>query len=188
MKRIVFLCIITFCSLVAFDCAQASSLDDLYRDIIRSDNRGYLPLFVKNRKAPDFLMEIEGYEPQKTSSLDGLLSVNLSNDFRQRVESQRLEEEQWLKTIDAVKKDQVTPLELSEITQRVANQDPQATEILAWMYTKGIGVSADFIEAFHLYKKAAQLNVANADKNAMIVYHAMNKEQRKLVKTSFRPL
>ena len=34
---------------------QASSLDELYRDIMRSDNQGYLPLFVKNRKTPDIL-------------------------------------------------------------------------------------------------------------------------------------
>ena len=38
---------------------QASSLDDLYRDVIRSDNDGYLPMFVKNRSMPDVLVEEE---------------------------------------------------------------------------------------------------------------------------------
>ena len=188
MKRINFVCIALLGLFLSFDDAQASSLDDLYRDIIRADNSGYLPLFVKNREIPNFLLEIEGYELQKNSSEKDIPPINLSNDFRHRMEVKKLKEELWLKTIESVKKDQVTPLELNEISQRVANQDPQATEILAWMYIKGIGVTTDFIEAFHLYKKAAQLNVANAEKNAMIVYHAMNKEQRRIVNTGFSPL
>ena len=40
--------------------ALSASLDELYRDIIRSENKGYLPLFVKNREIPDILVEKEG--------------------------------------------------------------------------------------------------------------------------------
>lgn len=186
LKKLSAACLACF---LGIEAAHALSLDDLYRDIIRSDNRGYLPLFVKNRKTPDFLLEIEGYEmPKKSPSATTLPAVNLSNDFRQRLDTEKFKEEQWLKTVEAVKKNQVTPLELTEITKRANDSDPQATEILAWMYAKGIGVSPDFIEAFHLYKKAARLNVANAEKNAMILYHAMNKEQRELVKTTLKPL
>ena len=36
---------------------SANSLDELYRDLIKSDNEGYLPLFVKNRKVPDILTD-----------------------------------------------------------------------------------------------------------------------------------
>lgn len=39
--------------------ASATSLDELYRDIVRSDNQGYLPMFVKNRSIPDVLIEEE---------------------------------------------------------------------------------------------------------------------------------
>ena len=38
---------------------QATSLDDLYRDVIRSNNSGYLPLFVKNRHIPSGMPDDE---------------------------------------------------------------------------------------------------------------------------------
>ena len=37
----------------------AASLDELYREIIRDDNQGYLPIFVKNRNQPELLFEDE---------------------------------------------------------------------------------------------------------------------------------
>ena len=75
-------------------------------------------------------------------------------------------------------------IELDDITTRVKDEDPKATEVLAWMYTNGVGVSKDFVEAFNLYKKAAQLNVNNAEKNAIIVYKSMNEEQRRRIKNN----
>ena len=163
--------------------AQAASLDELYRDIIRSDNRGYLPLFVKNRKIPDSLFNAEGLNLPRKSNVDSLSDpIKLSNDFKQRIASAKENRDQWDRTIAAVKSNQVTPLELNDITTRVNENDPVATEILAWMYTRGVGVTPDFIEAFHLYKKAARLNVANAEQNALIVYKAMNEEQRRQLK------
>ena len=165
--------------------AQASSLDDLYRDIIRSDNRGYLPLFVKNRKTPDFILDLDGLKQETLSTpTTKSPSIKLSNDFKQRLNQAKARQEQWLKTIAAVKSNQVTPLELSDINARVKENDPKATEILAWMYTTGVGVTPNFIEAFNLYKKAAQLNVANAEKNALIVYKAMNEDQRRQLRNN----
>ena len=179
--------LLTFvCCLFAWNTAQASSLDELYRDIIRSDNRGYLPLFVKNRKVPDALFETEDYQkPHKTAPEDNIPPIKLSNEFKQRLETAKERQEQWIKTISAVKSNQVTPLELNDITKRVNENDPYATEILAWMYTTGVGVTPDFIEAFNLYKKAAHLNVAHAEQNALIVYKAMNEEQRRQLKNKF---
>ena len=142
---------------------RASSLDELYRDIIRSDNRGYLPLFVKNRTAPDDLLLTE-------EDLAGVAEIPSTSV------------DQWLKTIAAIKSNQVTPLELNDITARVKENDPKATEILAWMYAKGVGVAKDFVAAFNLYKKAAALNVANAEENALTVYKSMSEEQRRKVK------
>ena len=173
------------CLLLSGANAQASSLDELYRDIVRSDNRGYLPLFVKNRKMPDFMLDLEGFKPAKTlSPEEKTTAIKLSNDFKQRIGVAKARQEQWLRTIAAVKSNQVTPLELDDITKRVKENDPKATEVLAWMYTTGVGVSPDFIEAFNLYKKAARLNVNNAEKNALIVYKAMNEDQRRRLKNS----
>ena len=56
MKQIVF---IILSLMFAAPESSANSLDELYRDIIRSDNQGYLPMFVKNRDIPDIL--VAGY-------------------------------------------------------------------------------------------------------------------------------
>lgn len=182
-----------FVSLAAVIYAEAafatSSLDDLYRDIIRSDNRGYLPLFVKNRNMPDLLIEeedlaaVKEIAPSKSGATNAE-SVKLSTPLKARSALMKARQIQWLKTVAAVKSNQVTPLELNDITTRVKENDPKAIEILAWMYTNGVGVSADFVEAFNLYKKAASLNVANAEKNALVVYKSMNEEQRRRIKNN----
>ncbi len=168
--------------------AAAPSLDDIYRDIIRSDNRGYLPLFVKNRQAPVLLAEeedaLKAVAPVKSSASPESNVIKLSNDIKQRNALLKARQLQWLKTIAAVKSNQVTPLELNDITSRAKENDPKAIEILAWMYTKGVGVSADFVEAFNLYKKAARLNVANAEKNALNIYKSMNEDQRRRIKNN----
>ena len=168
--------------------ASAITLDELYRDVIRSDNSGYLPLFVQNRKAPnvvlgeDELSELKRPVEKKEEYKSDVL--NLTNDVGERVKEAKERQLQWIKTIDAIKSNQVTAVELDDITSRVQEEDPKAIEIMAWMYTNGVGVSKDFVEAFNLYKKAAQLNVANAEKNAFIVYKSMNEEQRRRIKNN----
>lgn len=167
--------------------ASASSLDDLYRDIIRSDNRGYLPLFVKNRNAPVTLASEEdfsNFKEEELSPADAPETVRLSTQVKNRNALAKARQLQWLKTIAAIKSNQVTPLELEDVTSRAKENDPKAIEILAWMYTKGVGVSKDFVEAFALYKKAAQLKVANADRNALLVYRSMTEEQRRKIKNN----
>lgn len=166
--------------------AKSASLDDLYRDVIRSNNSGYLPLFVKNRQAPSALLDDEQMKnaplPEDPKLANPNISVNLSADFRENSALVKARYNQWLKTIAAVKSNQVTPLELDDIYTRVQENDPKATEILAWMYTKGVGVATDYVEAFNLYKRAALLNVANAERNALVIYKAMNETQRRLIK------
>ncbi len=183
MKHISFFALVSIFLLFGQN-GHCSSLDELYRDVIRSDNQGYLPLFVKNRKTSDFnWLDEENFKnlPQeKISPLkDTKGPMSLSREYSNPSALEKSKQQQWLKAIAAVKTNQVTPLELNEITSRVKENDPKATEILAWMYTKGIGVSKDYVEAFNLYKKAASLNVANADKNAVIVYNSMSEEQKK---------
>ncbi len=189
MKRSIALTIMALTCLFPACAFSASSLDELYRDIIRSDNQGYLPLFVKNRTVPgDILINEESISSLKHLEPATLKNnhppVNLSNTYGKDSVLAKAKQQQWLKTIAAVKSNQVTPLELNDITSRVEANDPKATEILAWMYTKGVGVNANFITAFNLYKKAALLNVANAEKNALIIYKSMNEEQRRQLKNS----
>lgn len=187
MKHFTILIATSFFLNLSANMSFASSLDELYRDIIRSDNRGYLPLFVKNRQSSDNLLideqdinSLQHIEPNKSGFSPA--PIKLSNSYGKASVLAKAREQQWLKTIAAVKSNQVTPFELNDITSRVKENDPKATEILAWMYTKGVGVTTNFITAFNLYKKAAALNVTNAEKNALLIYQSMSEEQRRQLK------
>ncbi len=176
-------------SYIASFSAQASSLDELYRDIVRSDNQGYLPLFVKNRDIPDILIEEEllkqNLPTTRQNSKEPVSDVvNLTNDRLKREQAIAAANKRWQETIVAVRENRVTPIELQETTSRVQKEDPHATEILAWMNARGIGVPLNLIEAFALYQQAAALHVPNATENALKVYQAMNPQQRRNLKSA----
>ena len=161
--------------------AHATSLDEIYRDLVRSDNSGYLPMFVKNRNAPDFLLDDEAAKqimpPTETKTID-MKAVNLESERLNREAALKAARLKWQNTLLAVKNNHVTPVELEEIQKHVNDNEPQAVELFAWMFARGIGVQTDLIRAFHLYRKAAALNVPNANNNAAQVYKAMTREQR----------
>lgn len=169
--------------------SHAMSLDEIYRDVIRSNNSGYLPIYVKNRNAPQFLLDEEKLkdaqevppvinEPQKNMIID-------FEDYRlQREQEEKAKTQRWLKAIEAVKKNNVTPLDLKEIESKEELDDPTATEILAFMYARGIGVKMDLIKAFKLYRKAERLNIPNAKENAIKVYKVMTPDQRAKLNTA----
>lgn len=168
-------------------CGNASSLDDLYRDIIRSDNQGYLPLFVKNRKMPDILgtgslVQTASTDATQTKPASDDNGISLVNPIPEKEAAQRAKQLKWKQTLKAVEQNRITPLELDEIYYRIRLNDPKAVEVLAWMYTKGVGVQIDYVEAYKLYRKAAALNIPKAQENARLVYGAMNEEQRKKLK------
>ena len=177
-KNIFFL--LTLCFLCSS--AQAASLDTLYRDVIRSDNDGYLPLFVKRRSEPDILSEEKILQkvqlPQTKQNETQSTPLNLINDSIQKKALKRARQLKWEQTIKAVQENRVTPVDLEEINYRARLNDAKAVEILAWMYTNGVGVKQDLPKAFLLYRLAEKLHVTNADKNAIIVYKAMPPEQR----------
>lgn len=159
---------------------QAAGLDEIYRDIVRSDNRGYLPMFVKNRNTPDFLLEDEimkKVEVKETKAED-IKAVNLENERKKREAALLAEKQKWQETLTAVRTNRVTPVELEEIQKRVDKNQADAVEIYAWMNARGVGIQPDLVKAFNLYQKAASLNVPNATKNAAQVYKIMTPVQR----------
>ena len=164
--------------------AQATSLDEMYRDIIKSDNHGYLPMFVKNRHAPEFLFDNSvNQAPVVEEEVVEDITINLINERKLKKEQEIADKIKWDNTISAIANNKVTPVELEEVSVRVENNNAKATEVLAWMYTKGVGVKTDFIEAFQLYQKAIVLQVPNAKENAAEIYKAMSKEQKEVIVT-----
>lgn len=169
--------------------SHAMSLDEIYRDVIRSNNSGYLPIYVKNRNAPQFLLDEEKLkDAQEVPPVINVPQKNMIIDFEdyrlQREQEEKAKTQRWLKAIEAVKKNNVTPLDLKEIESKEELDDPTATEILAFMYARGIGVKMDLIKAFKLYRKAERLNIPNAKENAIKVYKVMTPDQRAKLNTA----
>ena len=169
--------------------SHAMSLDEIYRDVIRSNNSGYLPIYVKNRNAPQFLLDEEKLkDAQEVPPVINEPKKNMIIDFEdyrlQREQEEKAKTQRWLKAIEAVKKNNVTPLDLKEIESKEELDDPTATEILAFMYARGIGVKMDLIKAFKLYRKAERLNIPNAKENAIKVYKVMTPDQRAKLNTA----
>lgn len=180
--------ILSLCLFCAFSgLAEAASLDEMYRDIVRSDNSGYLPMFVKNRSLPDVLMEEEILkklppEVQTQVPNPAPAPINLTNDRAAREAAAAAAQQRWVNALQAVQYNQVTPLVLEEIHTRVTLHDPKAVEVLAFMNARGIGIQTNLPRAYELYQLAAKLGVPKAAENAKAVYRAMNADQRRTLR------
>ncbi len=164
--------------------AQAAGLDEIYRDLVRSDNRGYLPLFVKNRHAPNIydeeIINSEVIKPLviDAQTLQNLEDINLVNERQRRSAEREAAELRWQQVLKNVQNGYVSSVELEELLKREMNNNPHAVDVLGWIYARGIGVKPDFVKAFNYYKKAAVLKVPNATENAVKVYRAMSPEEK----------
>lgn len=169
---------------------QAMSLDEIYRDVVRSDNKGYLPMFVKNREAPDFVVGTDDLKDvpaekaeDKSPIKPDLEIVKFENQRKIHEEEVRKKWAAWNRVIQNVKAGKVTAAELRELEVKAGENNPQAVEILAWIYAKGVGVKPDLIKAFRLYMHAEDLGVAGAKLNAAKVYKAMPRQMREQLVT-----
>lgn len=165
--------------------SQAMSLDEIYRDVVRSDNRGYLPMFVKNREAPDFVVDKSALKEVPEPKFDNNSPINPDLEIVNFENQRKIHEEQvrqkwaaWNKIIQNVKKGKVTAVELRELEVKAGENNPQAVEILAWIYAKGVGVKPDLVKAFRLYMQAENLGVPDAKLNAAKVYKVMPRQMR----------
>ncbi len=158
---------------------QAASLDEIYRDIVRDDNSGYLPIFVRNRNRPELLFEDKlPKEEIKTEKKQEQPIVKLIDERKIKQDAIKAEEERWQNTIKAIQTNNFTAKELKILDKYVAKDNAKAVEIKAWMLAKGHGVKPNLVESFLLYRKAEKLGVKDARKNAAQVYRAMNRDQR----------
>lgn len=188
MKKLAFFTLLAFLFVKP---AHSTSLDEIYRDLVKSDNEGYLPLYVKNRKIPDVLIEdgiteiplaIKAEDPKITP-----YQIPLVDKYKIEEEARIARQRKWDNAVLAVKENRVTPVELDEILLRVAENNPHAVEIYAWMNARGIGIPQDLVHAFNLYQQAIFLKVAGAEKNAAAVYKIMKPEQRQQIKAYIPP-
>lgn len=172
----IILSITIFCTLIPT--AKSASLDEIYRDVIRDDNSGYLPIFVRNRNRPELLFEDNLPKEEKTIKKKEQPTVKLLDERKIKQDAIKAEKERWKNTIKAIQTNQITAKELKTLDEYVEKDDSKAIEIKAWMLAKGHGIKQNLVESFLLYRKAEKLGVKDAKKNAAQVYRAMNRDQR----------
>jgi TPR repeat protein len=95
----------------------------------------------------------------------------------------------FAEAVERVKKRAATPADISLLQARAKDKDPRAVEVLAWCELNGIGMKADAMAAYWLYREAASLGVANAGSNEAAIYETrLSSAQRQdvLLKESAR--
>lgn len=81
--------------------------------------------------------------------------------------------------IARVKKGAAAAEDIRLIEALAAAKDPRAVEVLAWCKLNGIGMAADPVGAYWLYREAAGLGIANARKNQIAIFETrLSSEQR----------
>jgi len=184
MKKANFLFLSLLLSSAYINTSSAAGLDEIYRDLVRSDNRGYLPLFVKNREAPKIfddsalLNEVSQPTSLNEQSMKGFEDVNLDNERQRQSAEAEAAELRWQNTLKNVQAGLVSSLELEELIEHERADNPQAVEVLAWIYAKGVGVEPDLIKSFNFYKKGTTLGIPQAKENAIKVYKAMSPDEK----------
>ena len=153
--------------------AQALSLDEIYRDALREENAGSLPGYVLNRGMPPY-PEPKPPVPGAAGSVGpSVVDLPLAAPMP------------WPEVLKSIAGGSPSPFAVDAVRRRAERDDPQAIELLAWMYTNGVGVKRNLGQAFDLYVKADSLGVGSAKDNAKAVLKAMPVAERRTVFNPF---
>ena len=182
----IFILVIMFARQVS---AFSLSADEMYRDLLNYEDKSP-PDVIVNRTAPDVtpFKDDEKFAPPPAvetkieEKKETVRNKELEETYQKMVEQKKKEElEKWKKIVRSVQKNQATAFDIAEIKKKANLNDPEAVELLAWMYTTGNGVPQNLINAYDLYLKAYTLGIKDAAKNAELVFKTMpGKERRRL--------
>ncbi len=153
------------------------SLDELYRQLIRDENQGQLPAYLsgaEEEKAARNRIDIS-----VPASGENIIGVLESNAYETEEMRQAKERKEWLTTVLAVKKGTPTPFDISRIEKMADNSNPEAVELLAWLYATGTGVPKNLPKALSLYNEASRLGVAGAKANADTIAKSLSLSPRR---------
>lgn len=175
--------------------AFSPTLDEIFKNIIRIDNEGRLPLYIqeKDSKTPVSEEKSQTLKAEDTASTDSLKKTknNKQEDIdiernisKTSYSDQKLAEAQqkikvWEILVSKIKTGNINAFDLEKIETLVREKDPKAVELYAWMRATGTGVRQDLQNAWELYSLAANLGVKNAGENANAVYQTMLLNQNK---------
>ncbi|MBR7158744.1 MAG: sel1 repeat family protein [Alphaproteobacteria bacterium] len=148
------------------------SLEELYRQVVMEENQGRLPAYFsgaevrqENRNRIDVSVPTTG---------DNIIGVLESDVYESEEVRKQKERQEWLQTVLAVKKGSPTPFDVAKIERLADLSNPEAVEMLAWLYATGTGVPKNLPKAMSLYNKAAYLGVPQAKANAENIYKSLS--------------
>ena len=151
--------------------------DQMYRNVLTTENEGALPSYYTVREKAEKRKIVTALHPD---ALSNKAQPTKENPFALQ-ESPFSEfdiQQEWDAVVKAVKENRVTPFDLDVIRRRAENDDTAAIELLAWMYATGKGVRQDLVKSWMYYTQAAHLGVPSAVANARAVYRGMSAAQR----------
>lgn len=146
------------------------SLDELYREIVQEENEGKLPEYFSRELREEKSKRLEDKISPTGDNFIEVLEKEGEFTKQEAIKEQRL----WIETILAVKRGSPTAFDISRIERRAEKLDPEAVELLAWLYATGTGVKKDLSKALSLYNVASSLGVARAKANADSLYKTLS--------------
>lgn len=180
--------------------AQAPTLDRLFRDMLRAENDGELPSYLRDQGAndPRVSAPAAGAEAMTATpgsdgdSADGPGAPdpltpnsppNATDPLLQPGEpplaGPAMPGRRWTEVIEAIQGGTATPFDVAEVQSRADRDDPEGVELLAWMFATGTAVPRDLPAAYALYRRAALLEVPQAATNAEEVFRVMTPAERR---------
>ena len=162
-------------------------LDEMYRDIIKSENAGHLPSYSFNKVVKEKKVQKEEAKkeaetikiPEKKELPASLMANTVPAKAKSLVQTK--DDKKWKEVVIAVQKGNPSPFDIAEIEKQAEAKDVQAVEILAWIKANGVGCEQDLQKAWALYNLASQLGVKDAAQNANAVYRAMNRYEKDIL-------
>ncbi|MBR1777601.1 MAG: SEL1-like repeat protein [Alphaproteobacteria bacterium] len=169
MSRYIFLGIVLVFGNISEGFAFGLTVDQMYRNLVGSEQNGSrsalnepLLTFKKADSKPEAIWQEKKAYFEKHTQKPAAFETG----------------RQWQDIVLAVKKGDVSPFDLAEIRRLSEHENPEAIELLAWMYATGTGLRQDLQKSYTYYLQAAHMGVSSAYDNVRAVYLAMSPAQR----------
>ncbi len=157
--------------------AFSKSADEMYKDLIKSEYKNSLPSYIKDAK-PETSEDNSDKKIKNLSHIEAVEQFNNEITISQKRYPIDNNSKSWNDIVKSVASGYPSAFDINEIKILTENNDPAATELLAWMYAYGVGVNKNLNTSWFLYMKATSLEVENAKENAELIYKSMTPEQK----------
>ena len=161
--------------------AFSKSANELYQDILRLENDGNLPAYIRETRpllgSDDVAMKEGAFTPK--THMQNVRAFQRHVSVSEERMPDAVGSSTWNELVKAVAGGRPSAFDIDAIKVLADNNKPEAVEMLAWMYAKGVGVNRNFKSAWFLYMRAADLEVENAIDNAQMIYASMTGAERR---------